>query len=303
MGAMPQTEFLLDSGDPNEYKTLIALAKEKGEEVWGSTTNPSLIAKKLAGKKITREEAFKLQKEIVLEILSLVPGAVSAEVYADQNTKSEEMIEQGIDIGSWHERVVVKLPTNFEGLKARSELRKQKIPINNTLVFSQQQIFAICLHEKLAQAKFGRIEGKWPPFISPFVGRLDDIGENGMDLVRNGMEIKETVGADLWMLEASVRKPEHIALGIEDETEILTAPFAVLSGWFNKGEKGSLDLEGYSKDLRPVPLWSIPENLRNISSLTEFFEAIEVGSLDISHELTEKGLVRFADDWKQIISE
>lgn len=301
---MPQTKFLLDSGDPDEYKTLNKIAEEKGEAVWGSTTNPSLIAKKLAGKKITKDEAFRLQKEIVLEILSLVPGAVSAEVYADKNTSSEEMIEQGIDIATWDRRVVVKLPTTIEGFKARSELRKRKIPVNNTLVFSQQQIFAICLHEKLSQAEFGPIENPWAPFISPFVGRLDDIGENGMDLVKNGIEIKKTVGENLWMLEASVRRPEHIALGIEDETEILTAPFQALSDWFRMSgeERESLNLQDYAKDLKRVPLWSIPENLRQINSLDDFFAATDSGTLDINHELTDKGIIRFADDWKKIIS-
>lgn len=301
---MPKTLFLLDSGNPDEYKALRELAKEKGEEIWGSTTNPTLIAKKLAGKKISLEEAFRLQKEIVLEILSIVPGAVSAEVYADEKTSSAQMVEQGRDIAAWDKRVVVKLPTNLEGFKARTQLRKLKIPVNNTLVFSQQQIFAICLHEKLCQKEFGPIENPWPPFISPFVGRLDDIGENGMDLVKNGMEIKNSVGENLWMLEASVRRPEHIALGIEQETEILTAPFQALSDWFNlsEEEKQTLDTKTYTKDLKDIPLWSIPESLRSIGNLEKFFDAIETGELDISHELTDKGLVRFADDWKKIIS-
>src|SRR6266700_1817633 len=97
------TKFLLDSGDPNEYREIAALAKEKGSELWGSTTNPSLIAKKLAGKKLTPIDAFKLQKELVEEILTIVPGAVSAEVYADAETSVDQMIEQGRDIATWHE--------------------------------------------------------------------------------------------------------------------------------------------------------------------------------------------------------
>jgi len=299
------TKFLLDSGDPDEYRTISALAKEKGSQLWGGTTNPSLIAKKLTGTKVSsRQEAFQLQKDIVLHILDIVPGAVSAEVYADQNTKAEEMIEQGKDIATWHERIYVKLPTTLEGLKARSELRKNKIPINNTLVFSQQQVFAICLHEKLCQKECGPIENEWPPFISPFVGRLDDIGENGMELVKNGMELKETVGTPMWMLEASVRSPEHLKEGIDSGTEIITSPGKIYEEWFHLSneEQANLDTQKYQENLANKPLWEVPENLLTIDSLDAFFKAIESGELDITHELTDKGITRFADDWNAIIT-
>src|SRR5690348_8185688 len=101
------TKFILDSGNPQEYRETSHLAEQHGSMIWGSTTNPSLVAKQLSGKKLTIEQAFSLQKELVLEILEIVPGAVSAEVYSDENTKADEMIEQGRDIASWHERVVV----------------------------------------------------------------------------------------------------------------------------------------------------------------------------------------------------
>lgn len=296
------TLFLLDSGDPQEYKLLSEKAKKLGYEIWGSTTNPSLIAKKLAGKKVSREDAFKLQKEIVFEILSLVPGAVSAEVYADQNTKASEMIEQGMDIGSWDKRVVVKLPTTLEGLKARTELRKNKIPTNNTLVFSEQQIFAICLHEKLCQRAYGPINDLWPPFISPFVGRLDDIGENGMDLVINGMETKREVGENLWMLEASVRSAEHIAQGKKLGVETITAPANILEEWFNKDNREVLTQKADNQNLKEIAPWIIPQNLKEIDSLDNFFAKIQNHELDIEHPLTEKGIVRFAEDWKAILA-
>src|SRR5260221_9391683 len=100
-----KTKLLLDSGDPKEYKEASELLKSHGQELWGSTTNPSLIAKKLSdvpagsqGKKLTPKDAFALQKALVLEIVEIVPGAVSAEVYSDLVTSSEEMIEQGRDI-------------------------------------------------------------------------------------------------------------------------------------------------------------------------------------------------------------
>ncbi|MEN9407742.1 MAG: hypothetical protein RLZZ455_958, partial [Candidatus Parcubacteria bacterium] len=225
-------KFLLDSGDPEEYREIAALAQQKGSSLWGATTNPSLIAKKLSGKKITKDEAFALQKRIVLEILDIVPGAVSAEVYADKSTTAEEMITQGKDIATWHERIVVKLPTTYEGFIARTELRKENIIINNTLVFSQEQIFAICLHEQIVSKQFSVLPGQWPSFISPFVGRLDDIGLAGIDLVANGIKIKKRMSPELWMLEASARTAQHVREGEELGSELITAPGKVYKEFF-----------------------------------------------------------------------
>lgn len=290
------TKLILDSGDPQEYRDISNLSKEKGYELWGSTTNPTLIAKKLAGKKLTHEEAFQLQKEIIDEITHIVPGAVSAEVYADDTTRAEEMIEQGREIASWHQRVVVKLPTTFEGFKARTILRKENIITNNTLVFSQEQIFAICLHEHLIHTTYGNREGKWPPFISPFVGRLDDIGEDGLTLVKNGMEIKKNFPEDLWMLEASVRTVSHLKEGMKLGTELITAPASIYSSWL-----GEEDIPKEAKNLRAPSLWQIPDHLKEISTLDEFYNAIKNNELTISHELTSKGIIRFVQDWQAIL--
>ena len=290
------TKLILDSGDPQEYKDIANLAKEKGYELWGSTTNPTLIAKKLAGKKLTHQEAFQLQKEIIDEITHIVPGAVSAEVYADDTTTADEMIEQGREIASWHERVVVKLPTTFEGFKARTTLRKENIITNNTLVFSQEQIFAICLHEHLIHTTYGKREGEWPPFISPFVGRLDDIGENGLTLVKNGMEIKKTFQEDLWMLEASVRTVSHLKEGIELGTELITAPASIYRSWLEEE-----DVPEIAKNVHTPSLWQIPDQLKEITTLDEFYNAIKNSELNISHELTSKGITRFVQDWQAIL--
>lgn len=301
-------KFLLDSGDPDEYRAISALAKEKGGSLWGSTTNPTLIAKKLAGQKITGKEAFALQKKIVLEILDIVPGAVSAEVYADEQTSADSMIEQGREIATWHDRVVVKLPTTIEGFIARTVLRKEGVLTNNTLVFSQEQVFAICLHEEIMQKQFGPIynpepaEG-WPPFISPFVGRLDDIGEDGMTLVENGMKMKQKYKYTAWMLEASVRRVEHIKRGEDSGAEIVTSPAKIYQEWFTltKDEQYKLDPKTYAKDLKPKPYFDPPEELRTLKTIDAFMEAVSSGTLNIKHDLTDKGIVRFADDWKAII--
>ena len=302
-------KWLLDSGDPDEYKEIAALAKTKGEQLWGSTTNPSLIAKKLAGKKVTQKEAFALQKDLVMQIVDLVPGAVSSEVYADEKTTSDEMIEQGREIATWHKRVVVKLPTTFEAFKARTALRKEKIMVNNTLVFSQQQIFAICLHEQIMQKEFGPINDLFPPFISPFVGRLDDIGQNGMQLVEHGMQIKKLFSTTLpqsslaiWMLEASTRNAGHITQGIATRTELLTAPASLYKTWFSLTPVEQGTYPKIPDKLETIPYWNPPQELFKIDTIDTYMNALKTGKLAIMHPLTDKGLIRFAQDWKAIIN-
>lgn len=301
-------KFLLDSGDPDEYREIAALAKERGkarlptpgtggQELWGATTNPTLIAKKLTGQKITRDEAFALQKKIVLEILDIVEGAVSAEVYADTNTQADEMISQGKEIAAWHDRIVVKLPTTIEGFKARTELRRNGFLTNNTLVFSQQQIFAICLHEQIVRKEFSLEEPLWPPFISPFVGRLDDIGLQGIDLVANGMKIKKLLKPTLWMLEASVRSPQQINEGEEIGSELVTAPAKVYRDYFQGIQASTKEIR-----LQPIPYWEPSEELLKIETVDGFMEAITSGKLDLHHDLTDKGIIRFSDDWNSLMS-
>lgn len=300
------TKLLLDSGDPLEYKDIKDVAQTHGSELWGSTTNPSLIAKKLAGKKLTPQDAFKLQKDLVMEILGIVKGAVSAEVYADKTTSAHDMIVQGMDIASWHDRVVVKLPTTLEGMKARTALRKKGITINNTLVFSQQQVFAITLNEKLLMQENGPTTSGYPCFISPFVGRLDDIGQNGMSMVRNSMNMLAQYYPDndlVWMLIASVRSLEHYKASLESKTDLITAPAKIYAQWFGLSpeEQKAVDYGAYEKTLTPVTPWSPHENILNITSTDQLMDAMTSGKLDITHELTTAGIDKFVQDWKAIL--
>jgi transaldolase len=302
------TKFLLDSGDPKEYMEIAELAKKQNSEIWGATTNPTLIAKTLTGKKLTQDEAFKLQKEIVMEILGIVPGAVSAEVYADESTTAEQMIKQGEEIATWDKRIYVKLPTTTEAFKARTALREKNIPINNTLVFSQQQIFAICLHEQIIQKTNTNGQNQWPPFISPFVGRIDDKGEKGMQLIENGMKIKELFLTEdkkpiTWMLSSSIRKIEHIKQTIDTNSEIMTAPAKAYREWFalSKEQRETLDTITYLKNLKDIPYWEPPQKLEKITTIEKFMEEIQTNQLDIRHPLTDAGIIRFAADWKAIL--
>lgn len=302
------TKFLLDSGDPQEYKEISALLKQKGNELWGSTTNPSLIAKKIAseGKKLTTQEAFALQKQIVLEIIDIVPGAVSGEVYADDKTTSQEMVEQGREIASWHPRVVVKLPTTKEGFLARTELRKEGVGINNTLVFSQQQVFAICLHEKLMLQQYGPAKTGFPAFISPFVGRLDDKNENGLEFVSESIQIlrKYFTKDTAWMLEASVRNVYHMKAAIENNVELITVPASIYEEWFGltPQEQDEINVNDHLAALKNIPIWQPSENILAISNINELMQAIESEKLNITHPLTTAGIDKFVKDWKAILA-
>jgi transaldolase len=300
------TKFILDSGDVKEYKDIAELASEQGSELWGSTTNPSLIAKaageQLGGKKLSMDESFELQRKIVTEILQIVPGAVSAEVYADRETKAEEMASQGREIARWDSRVVVKLPTTIEGFKARTLLRQESILTNNTLVFSPEQIYAICLHEEIIQREY-EPQSKWPPFISPFVGRIDDKDFEGMDLVQQGMKLKSLFNASTWMLEASVRSIEDLKRGIELESELITAPASVYTDWFALSEdeqnsKVVIPDEALRNDL---PEWEPPVEFLTTGSIEDFYRLIESGTLNVNHPLTDSGIDRFVADWKSIL--
>lgn len=171
------------------------------------------------------------------------------------------------------------------------------------MFFSQEQIFAICLHEHIIQKLYGPTNELFPPFISPFVGRLDDIGEDGMSLVEHGMRIKESFDLLLpasklaiWMLEASVRTPEHIRRGIDVGTELMTAPIKVYEAWFSKTEEATSH-----KNLTPLPIWTPIKELTDITTIEGFMDALTSQKLSISHPLTEKGIVKFVEDWKAIL--
>ena len=298
------TQYILDSGDPEEYRAIATLAKEHNEVLFGATTNPTLIAKKLAGKKVSQEEAFELQKQIVMEIIDIVPGPVSAEVYADEHTTGEQMAEQGREIAKWHERIVVKLPTTLEGFKARTSLRREKVPINNTLVFSQQQVFAVCMHEKLVQQE-SPIQNAWEPFISPFVGRLDDSGEDGMAIVEHAMHLKRAHNFTPLILLSSVRSIDHMKRGLDCEVDLITAPGKVYQEWFimTPEQRTSVDSKSKSSSLKSIAYWEPDTELLGIDSLDSFMEALELGVIDIRHQLTDTGLTRFATDWQTIIAQ
>ncbi len=190
-------KLFIDTADIKEIKEAQALGV-----LDGVTTNPSLVAK--TGKPF---------ETCIREILEAVPGPVSVEVVG---TTCETMVKEAKNYAAWAENVVVKIPIIREGLKAIKALADEGIKVNTTLCFSPLQA--------LLAAKAGAA------YISPFVGRLDDISSDGMELIRQIMEIYANYAFDTEVLVASVRHPMHVVQAALLGADVCTVPFKVIDG-------------------------------------------------------------------------
>jgi len=184
-------QFFLDTADMEQIQKYASWGI-----VDGVTTNPSIIAK----------EGVNLEERIK-EIAKIVDGPISAEVIA---TDSEGMIEEGRKIAAWHENVYVKVPMTSEGLKAVKVFSAEGINTNVTLVFSVSQA--------VMAAKAGAT------LVSPFLGRLDDISEDGMQLIADIVQIYENYGFQTQILAASIRHPLHVVQAMKLGADIATMP-------------------------------------------------------------------------------
>ena len=167
----------------------------------GITTNPTLLSK----------ETGMNPQEVMKDIAKLIKGDVSLEVIG---LKSDEMIQEGMKLREYGENVVVKCPMTGEGLRACAELTSQGIPVNITLVFSANQA--------LLAAKAGA------KYVSPFIGRLDDIGQDGMQLIRDIKLIFSNYSVNTQILVASIRHPVHVLEAAKIGADVVTLPPAVL---------------------------------------------------------------------------
>ena len=193
-------EFFIDTGDINEIKTAYSWGF-----VDGVTTNPSLVAK-----------TGKNQKELIKEISQIVDGPISAEVIA---LDAKGMIAEGEDLATIHKNVVIKLPMTKDGMIACKHFSQKGIKTNVTLVFSANQA--------LLAAKNGAT------YVSPFVGRLDDVGQTGMDLIGEIRQIFNNYGFETKILAASLRHSQHIKECAMVGADTATIPFKVIEGLFN----------------------------------------------------------------------
>ncbi len=193
-------KIFLDTANLEEIRT----ANEWGI-LEGVTTNPSLVSK----------EKYDFY-ELVKEICQVVDGPVSAEVIS---LESGKMIEEAKQLSSLASNVVVKIPITLEGLKAVNVLEQQNIKTNVTLVFS--------VNQALLAAKAGA------SYISPFLGRLDDIGENGVSLVEKLVEVMDVYNFKTQVISASIRHPQHVVEVARAGSHIATLPFKVLKQMFD----------------------------------------------------------------------
>ncbi len=212
-------KLFIDTANVDEIRT----AAEWGV-ISGVTTNPSLIAKE--GRDFI---------EVVREITSIIDGPVSAEAVS---TEAGPMIDEARELAAIHPNVVVKIPMTAEGLKAVSALSKEKIKTNVTLVFSANQ----ALMAALAGATY----------VSPFVGRLDDIGHNGMALIEEIVNIFDIHGLESEIISASIRHPLHVTQSALAGAHIATVPYKVLVQML-KHPLTDLGIEKFLADWAKVP--------------------------------------------------
>jgi len=282
----PKTKILVDGGDPEEtlrIKSLIGF-------VDGQTTNPSLIAKNpeiqrriISGHKLGLAEQSEEYKKIVQKISPLVGDAgVSIEVFANLSTTAEQMLVQGEDMFSWIPNAYIKYPCTYEGLRAAQMSVERGIRVNVTLCFSQEQAAGIYAATHASKA---------PVYVSPFIGRLDDRGENGMDLIRAIQQMYKASDGHVYVLAASIRTVDQLLACFALGVELVTVPIKVLESWAAKGLPmpdrhfvyRGVDTDG--KPLKPIPYKNI--------NLTKPWSAF-----NLRNELTRKGIEKFMADFE-----
>ena len=279
------TRIFLDGGNPEETKSVL---KQIGF-LDGQTTNPTLISKNPEarkrleqGNKFSKDEIFTFYRGVINTVSGLLPkGSISIEVYADAKTSAEEMLKQGREMFTWIPNAHIKFPTTREGLKAAHEAVKAGLRVNMTLVFSQEQAAAV--YAATQGARKGQV------FLSPFIGRLDDRGENGMDLIANITRMYRKSDGHVEVLTASVRSFDHFLYALRLGSDIITAPFEVIKTW---GEKGL-----------PIPGNEYRYDTKGLKAI--LFRELDLSkpweSFDIHHDLTDKGMEKFSADWNALI--
>jgi transaldolase len=274
------TKILVDGGDPEEtlqVKHLLGF-------VDGQTTNPSLIAKNpeirqlvASGHKLTQKEENEEYRKIVQQISPLVGDAgVSIEVFSDLNTTAEQMFRQGKEMYTWAANAYIKYPCTSEGLRAAQMSVTEGIRVNMTLCFSQAQ----------AAAVYAATRGtKTPAYVSPFIGRLDDHGQNGVDIIANIKRMYTQGDGHVLVLGASIRNLDHLRYCFFAGAELATVPAHVLQEWAAKGFPLPDARFDYQDIGKPIPY----EELDLEHSWQTF---------NVEHELTRQGIEKFVADYR-----
>lgn len=193
-------EFFIDTGDLKEIKESYSWGL-----IDGVTTNPSLVAKEGID-----------QTTLITDITKIVDGPISAEVIS---TDSQGMLKEAYELAKIHDNIVIKLPMTKDGMIACHELSQKNIKTNITLVFS--------VNQALLAAKNGAT------YVSPFIGRLDDIGQSGIQLIAEIKEVFENYGFPTKILAASIRHVDHVKACALVGADVATIPFKVIDQLFN----------------------------------------------------------------------
>jgi len=212
-------KIFIDSADINEIREANTMGV-----IDGVTTNPSLVAK--TGKDFTT---------VIAEIVAEVNGPISAEAVS---LDAPELIAEARQLSKIHKNIVVKIPMTVEGLKAVKVCAAEKIKTNVTLVFSPTQA--------LLAAKAGAT------YVSPFVGRLDDISTDGMDLIKQIMEIYENYAFETQVIVASVRHPMHVVTAARLGADVATIPLGVIK-WLTSHPLTDIGIDRFLADWKKVP--------------------------------------------------
>jgi transaldolase len=273
------TALFLDSGNPQDTQELL----DVGMTIDGQTTNPSLVAKALSSSVDSEEQLLEAYRQLVAKIRSYIPGkSISLEVYADKDTTAEEMIAQGKLMNAWIPDAHIKLPTIPAGLAAAEALVAEGIKVNMTLVFTEAQAAAVYVATRGAK--------KGDVFLSPFVGRLDDLGEDGLSLIANIQELYKKGDGHVEILMASIRSLDHFYAGLAMGVDLMTCPRKILEEWDDDGRS--------LPEQAPYPgRPGLAEIQKGSCSLDMPYTAY-----DITHPLTDAGLQKFAADWNGLIA-
>lgn len=281
-----KTRIFLDSGDPKETKQTFNMLGFLD----GQTTNPTLISKNpqiqeqiKKGKKFSKEEVYREYKKIIQEINGILhrkEQSISIEVYADDSTAVTEMVDQALDMSNWIKNAHIKLPITDKGLMAANTLIKMGVRLNMTLCFTQEQAAAVYSATK------GAYKGQ--VFVSPFVGRLDDKGKDGMSLIKDIIDMYKDGDGHVEALTASVRNLNHFLYALQLRSNIITVSLEVLKQWVGQGLLLPDDDFKYESELKSIKYKDLDLN----KNWQEF---------NIHHRLTDIGLEKFAKDWHTLI--
>jgi transaldolase len=280
-----KTRIFLDSGSAIDTKTYL----DKLGFLDGQTTNPTYFAKSKEVQeriekegKFTKQELHDQYEETVSKVSKLIPdGSVSIEVYADTNTTADDMMTQAREMYQWIPNAHIKFPTIPEGLKAANIAVSEGMRVNMTVVFQQEQAAAV--YSATKGAKKGQV------FVSPFVGRHYDAGDDGVGLIKNIIEMYKQGDGHVEVLTASMRSLHQFYACIHLGTDIITVGTKYLDMWHEDGMKVPGDDFVYN-----------PENLKPILYKDISLDK-PLDSYNLEHPLATKGLSEFVADWKNLM--